>query len=105
MRLFFSNPDREWGTGKSTMDMKARKSNSTSGELNCDRRRFLRNAALTFAAAELATIGSASGQSSDADTVIAPATRRGAGNAFTSIKQVDAGVLSIGYADVGRPDG
>src|SRR5260221_2875394 len=53
-----------------------------------DRRRLLANAAATIAAIQLG-IGSAHAQSS-----------RG----FGVIKQIDAGLLSVGYAEAGPPD-
>ena len=48
-----------------------------SEELNHNRRRFLRNATVAFAAAELATIGSADAQSSQTSPARAPQIRPG----------------------------
>src|SRR5712672_2358132 len=66
-----------------------------SDETNLDRRRFLGGALTTIAAGELAMIGSAHAQS---------VTKR-ASTSFDPLKQIDAGVLSIGYAEAGPADG
>ena len=67
-----------------------------SDEINNDRRRFLGNAAMTIAATELALIGSADAHS-------ARTNRPGA--SFGPIKQIDAGLLNIGYAEAGPSNG
>src|SRR6476619_2428744 len=64
-----------------------------SDEINQNRRRFISNSAMTFAAAQLALTGVTKAQSTQ--------TRA----SFGSIKQIDAGVLNVGYADVGPADG
>ena len=74
-------------------------------ELNHNRRRFLRNATVAFAAAELATIGSADAQSSQTSPAPVPQIRPGTNTSFGSLKRVNAGVLSIAYAEAGPPDG
>jgi pimeloyl-ACP methyl ester carboxylesterase len=66
-----------------------------------NRRRFFRNAAMGIAAAELA-IGSAAAQSSDAQV---PAIRPGTHTSFGPLKQIDAGLLNVGYADAGPANG
>ena len=68
-----------------------------SEKLNHNRRRFLRNATLALAAAELATIGSGEAQSSHTS----PAIRPGTNTLFGPLKRVNAGVLSIAYAETG----
>jgi pimeloyl-ACP methyl ester carboxylesterase len=85
--------------------MKTRKSANQPGEINCDRRRFLRNAAMTFAVAKFASMSSASGQFSDLDAANSPPPARGARNPFAAINQIDAGGLRIGYAEAGVPGG
>jgi pimeloyl-ACP methyl ester carboxylesterase len=57
------------------------------------RRRFLRNSAMSFAAAEFSTVG------------FAPAPTSGTHTSFASVEQIDAGVLSIGYAEDGPANG
>jgi pimeloyl-ACP methyl ester carboxylesterase len=69
-----------------------------SKEVNRDRRRFFGTAAMTIAAAQLNMIGSADAQSS-------PAVKPGPHTSFASLKQIDAGVLNVGYAEAGPSDG
>lgn len=66
------------------------------------RRRFFGAAALTIAAAQLGVMGS-----SDAQTkaVQLRPVRPGSNTSFASLKQVNAGVLSVGYAEAGPADG
>jgi pimeloyl-ACP methyl ester carboxylesterase len=67
------------------------------GEINHDRRRFLGTAALAIAAAELGMIGSAPAQ---------PEQKKPRTSAsFGALKQIDAGVLNVGYAEAGPADG
>jgi pimeloyl-ACP methyl ester carboxylesterase len=73
-----------------------------TGEINLPRRRFMGVAALTVAAAQLGIIGAARAQS--AHGVRIPAITPGTNTSFASIKQVDAGVLNIGYAELGASD-
>src|SRR5438034_8508204 len=71
-----------------------------SDEINHDRRRLIGAAILTLAAAELATIASADAQSGKIRPI-----KPGTNTSFGSLKQVDAGVLNIGYAEAGPADG
>jgi pimeloyl-ACP methyl ester carboxylesterase len=66
-----------------------------------DRRGFLRNAVMTLAGAELATLGSVRGQSSKKASLIEPGTN----TSFGSLCQIDAGLLNVGYAKAGPADG
>jgi pimeloyl-ACP methyl ester carboxylesterase len=68
--------------------------------VNPHRRRFLGVAAMAIAAAQLATIGSAAAQSGKV-----PAIKPGTNTSFPSLKQIDAGVLNVGYAEAGPSDG
>jgi hypothetical protein len=72
-----------------------------SEEINHDRGRFLRNAAMTIAATKLAMIGSAHAQSGEAKPADVPPIRPGTYTSFTSIKQINAGLLDVGYAEAG----
>ena len=80
-----------------------------SEEITYNRRRFLGTAAMTVAAAGAATqfgmIGSARAQSSAMDRAVAPTSTGGTYTSFASLKQVDAGVLNIGYAEAGPANG
>jgi pimeloyl-ACP methyl ester carboxylesterase len=70
-----------------------------SQDINESRRRFLGVAAGTIAAAEFGLIGSA-----DAQGANQPA-RPGATTSFGALKQIDAGLLNVGYAEAGPADG
>jgi pimeloyl-ACP methyl ester carboxylesterase len=76
-----------------------------SEEINHDRRRFLGTSAITIAAAQLGMIGSADAQSSKPKPVGLPAIKPGTNASFGSLKQVDAGVLNVGYAEAGPVNG
>jgi pimeloyl-ACP methyl ester carboxylesterase len=67
-----------------------------SEELNCDRRRFLGTAAMTIAASQLGVFGSADAPAAQPQ----PDTP-----SFGPIKQIDAGLLNVGYAEAGPVDG
>ena len=74
-------------------------------EINRDRRRFLSTAVMTIASAELGMIGSAAAQSSKAKPPSVPAIKPGTNTSFGSLKQIDAGVLNVGYAEAGPVNG
>src|SRR6266852_2772729 len=76
-----------------------------SEEIKYDRRRFLSTAAMTIAAAQLGMIGSADAQSSKPKPTDLPKIKRGTNTSFGSLKQIDAGVLNVGYAKAGPTDG
>jgi pimeloyl-ACP methyl ester carboxylesterase len=69
-----------------------------------DRRRFLGTAVMTAAAAELFTIGSADAESRVRDAMDATAPVCPLAT-FGALKQIDAGVLNVGYAEAGPADG
>src|SRR5512137_2497798 len=73
-----------------------------SEEINHDRRRFLGTVAMTFAAAQFGMIGSPEAQTSKASV---PAIKPGTNTSFGSLKQIDAGLLNVGYADAGPANG
>ena len=72
-------------------------------EVNHQRRSFLRNAGMTIAAAQLGIFGSAQAQSGKAADV--PAIKPGTNTSFSPLKQINAGLLSIGFAEAGPVDG
>jgi pimeloyl-ACP methyl ester carboxylesterase len=76
-----------------------------SEEINHHRRRFLGIAAVTIAAAELGMIGSVDAQSGKAKPADLPTIKPGTNTSFGALKQVDAGVLNVGYAEAGPADG
>ena len=69
--------------------------------INSTRRGLLAGAAMSATSA-LGIVGNAGAQSSQAASTRLPT---GAGKSFGSLKQVDAGLLSVGYAEAGPPDG
>jgi pimeloyl-ACP methyl ester carboxylesterase len=77
----------------------------TSETIDRQRRRFLGAAALTLAAAEFGMIGSAGAQAGKAKSTGLPATKPGTHTSFASLKQIDADVLNVGYAEAGPADG
>jgi len=81
-----------------------------SQDINHDRRRFLGTAAMTVAAAQLGMIGSADAQPStpspaDATSIKLGTIKPATNTSFGSLKQIDAGVLNVGYAEAGPADG
>jgi pimeloyl-ACP methyl ester carboxylesterase len=76
-----------------------------SEEINHHRRRFLGTAAMTIAAAEFVMIGSADAQSSKTKPADAITIKPGSNTSFGPLKQIDAGVLNVGYAEAGPADG
>jgi pimeloyl-ACP methyl ester carboxylesterase len=74
-------------------------------EINYQRRRFFGQAALTIAAAQLGMLGSASAQSNKERGAKVPAIKAGTHTSFDSLKQIDAGLLNVGYAEAGPADG
>jgi pimeloyl-ACP methyl ester carboxylesterase len=66
-------------------------------EINHHRRRLIGAGALSLAAARFGAIGTAAAQTNSAP--------RAADASFGALKQVQAGELSVGYADVGPADG
>jgi pimeloyl-ACP methyl ester carboxylesterase len=75
-----------------------------SDETNYDRRRFLRTSAMTIAAAEFATLAPSIARGDVDQKGLTSSTLRAA-SSFASIKQIDAGVLNIGYAELGPANG
>jgi pimeloyl-ACP methyl ester carboxylesterase len=71
-----------------------------SEEIKHDRRRFLRDVVSTLAAGQLIMTGSAHAQSIKLTPV-----KRGTHTSFGSLKQIDAGLLNIGYAEAGSTNG
>ena len=70
-------------------------------DITLDRRRFLAGMVTAVAASQLGMMGSAEGESQTAGQRPLPQGNR----AFGPLKQVDAGVLRVGYAEAGPSDG
>ena len=73
--------------------------------INQDRRRFIGTVATAIAAAQFGMIGSAVAQSGKPNPANVPAIKPGTNKSFGSLKQIDAGVLNVGYAEAGPPNG
>jgi pimeloyl-ACP methyl ester carboxylesterase len=73
--------------------------------IDLHRRRFLGTAAITIAATQLAMIGFADAQSSKLIPAGAAPIRPGTNTSFASLKQIDAGLLNVGYAEAGPAGG
>ena len=71
-------------------------------EINQDRRRFFGTAAMALAATQLGMIGPAAAQGVGAKL---PAIKPGTNTSFGPLKQINAGVLNVGYAEAGPADG
>ncbi|MBK3777770.1 alpha/beta fold hydrolase [Azospirillum brasilense] len=72
--------------------------------INRDRRRFLGTAAMTLAATQFGLSGPATAQAAEAKPTTRP-IKPGTNTPFGPLKQIDAGVLNIGYVDAGPADG
>jgi pimeloyl-ACP methyl ester carboxylesterase len=75
-----------------------------SDEINHDRRRFFSAAAMTIAA-QFGIIGSADAQSRKTKPAVLPTIKPGTNTSFGSLKQIDAGLLNVGYAEAGPTNG
>jgi pimeloyl-ACP methyl ester carboxylesterase len=76
-----------------------------SEEINHDRRRFLNTAAMTVAGTGLGMFGSAKAQSGKTNPAEATTMKPETNTPFGSLKQIDAGILDVGYAEAGPIDG
>jgi len=68
--------------------------------INRHRRRFIGNTAMTIVAGQFGMIGSADAQSSKINPI-----KPGTNTSFSSLKQIDAGLLNVGYAEAGPANG
>jgi pimeloyl-ACP methyl ester carboxylesterase len=75
---------------------------NTSQEINHDRRRFLGTATMTIAAAQFGMFGSVEAQSQKISIL---GMKPGSNTSFVALKQINAGVLDVGYAEAGPADG
>jgi pimeloyl-ACP methyl ester carboxylesterase len=74
-------------------------------QINRDRRRFFGTAATALAAAQLALNGSADAQPGKAKSAELPKVKPGTHTSFGALKQIDAGLLNVGYAEAGPANG
>jgi pimeloyl-ACP methyl ester carboxylesterase len=76
-----------------------------SEEINNDRRRFFGTAALTVAAAQLGVFGSLDARASNTVSPAPSPSKPGSNTSFAPLNQIDAGLLSVGYAEAGPANG
>jgi pimeloyl-ACP methyl ester carboxylesterase len=76
-----------------------------SEDIDPHRRGFFGAAAVAIAAARLGLIGSAHAQSGNTNLTELPAVKPGTNTAFAPLKQIEAGLLNVGYAEAGPADG
>jgi pimeloyl-ACP methyl ester carboxylesterase len=74
----------------------------TSKDIDRPRRLFVGTAALTVAATQLGLIGAVDAQPGKAKL---PSVKRGSHTSFGPLKQIDAGLLNVGYVEAGPADG
>lgn len=60
---------------------------------------------MTIAVTQLAMIGSANAQSNKTNPAVVPPIKPGTNTSFASLKQIDAGLLNVGYAEAGPAEG
>ncbi|MGY8635203.1 alpha/beta hydrolase [Bradyrhizobium sp. 14AA] len=75
-----------------------------SDNIDRERRRFFGSAAMTFAAAQLSLTAPAAAETAK-PAKPAGGVKPGTNTAFGSLKQIDAGLLNVGYAEAGPADG
>ena len=74
-----------------------------SEDIDQRRRDFFAAAAATLAAAEFGALGAANAQTKAKQSL--PAVKPGTNTSFAPLKQIDAGLLNVGYAEAGPADG
>ena len=78
----------------------------TLAELEIDRRRLLRGGSATaLAATQLGFAPPATAREANRKPKIAAAIKVGGNNSFASLRQIDAGLVNVGYAQTGPADG
>jgi len=77
----------------------------TCEAIDHDRRRFFATAAMTIAAAQFAPGVSADARAGELKPAEPPKIKQGAHTSFAPLRQIDAGVLNVGYAEAGPADG
>jgi len=75
------------------------------GDIDLRRRSFFGTTAMTIAAAQLGLLGSASAQPIKTSSTRVPALKPGTNTSFAPLKQINAGVLNVGYAEAGAANG
>jgi pimeloyl-ACP methyl ester carboxylesterase len=92
-------------TGGKNMKDQRPDSATKNKELTCGRRHFLGVAALTVAGVGLGNISAAAAQSGETGETDGPGAKSSANTRFASLKQINAGLLNVGYAEAGPANG
>ncbi len=77
----------------------------TSEDIDLRRRRFVGAGAVTFAAAQFGMTGLTGAEADETQQAPPSPIKPGASASFAPLKQIDAGVLNVGYAEAGPADG
>jgi pimeloyl-ACP methyl ester carboxylesterase len=78
---------------------------TASQDIDHQRRRFLGTALITIATSQVGVVGSAFAQDHGTKSKRRPSVKTGAHGSFPPLKQIDAGLLNVGYAEVGPASG
>lgn len=70
-----------------------------------NRRRFLRTTAMAIAAAHFRIVRSVQAQSNETSAAASPPVKPATNTSLGALKQINAGVLNVGYADAGPANG
>src|SRR5689334_7324099 len=95
-----TDTDRHRGARRAN-DQRSNRRTTMSDAINRDRRRLIGAAALGVAAAQFNLAGAAEAQK----TLNTNGFRPGANTSFVALKQIDAGLLNVCYAEAGPSDG
>jgi len=76
-----------------------------SDQINHQRRRFVGSAAMSLAAAQFALRDAFAAQPDKSKAAGPRTVKPGTNTSFASLKQIDAGLLNVGYAEAGPADG
>jgi pimeloyl-ACP methyl ester carboxylesterase len=76
-----------------------------SDQINHQRRRFFGSAAMTLAAAQFALNGAFAAQPAKSKPAGLRTVKPGTNTSFAALKQIDAGLLNVSYAEAGPADG
>jgi pimeloyl-ACP methyl ester carboxylesterase len=90
---------------RQTREIRSMRATVTTEPIDHQRRRFFGAAALAVAAAEFGVSSPARAEAGKAKSTALRATKPGTHTSFASLKQVDAGLLNVGYAEAGPADG
>ena len=74
-------------------------------DINHQRRRFLSNSAMAIAVSQFGMLQTAKAEATNETAAQLALVRPGTNTSFNSLKQIDAGLLNVGYAEAGPGDG